>query len=143
MKKDNNNDNKNNNINNEGHFGGTVGYKNPPKNGQFKPGQSGNKKGKPKKEQDQICDIVKKVIFTARKAMVNGKKVDLNYMEMAMMKMCESAAKGNIQATRLMLSISEDSGFFAQKLEYIPIYVPTKRELKAMDPRFNGEDDDL
>lgn len=42
-----------------------------------------------------------------------------------------------------MLSISEDAGLTAAKLEYILPYVPSRRELKAMDPRFNGKDDDL
>jgi hypothetical protein len=44
-----------------------VGYKKPPKSGQFKKGVSGNKKGRPKKKKESIIDksmleILKKVL---------------------------------------------------------------------------------
>ena len=122
----------------KGHFGGNVGYKNPPVDGQFKPGESGNKKGRPKKEKDELCDLVDKVFFGARKVQINNQTVSMTAMEVMLNKLAESAAKGNVQAARLMINISEKFGFNETKITNIPPFVPSRGVLAR-----DFEDEDL
>lgn len=119
--------------NDEGAFGGPVGYKNPPKKGQFKKGQSGNPKGRTvdaeKQEKEEICDILDDLFFTPRKAKISGEIVDITYMKMMLMKMMELAIQGDVRAARMMIALSEKYGFAEQKIEVIMPYIPSRGEL--------------
>lgn len=115
--------------NNEGTFGGSVGHGNPPKSGQFKKGQSGNPKGRPKKEKDQLCDMVEKVFFSKKPAKINGESALLTVMEMALIKVSESAINGDVSATRLMLKLASDAGFEQAQVGIIPPFVPSRGEI--------------
>ena len=111
----------------KGHFGGDVGYKNPPVEGQFKPGKSGNPKGRPKKEEDDLCDIIERVFFKQQRIVqTSNGVVSMNGMEVMLQKLSEQAAKGNVQAARLMLSIVEKQGYNDSKISIIPPFVPPK-----------------
>ena len=59
--------------NDNGHFGGPVGHKNPPKAGQFKPGQSGNPRGRPKQQRSNIVAEFDNVFLQKKRVKVDGK----------------------------------------------------------------------
>ena len=79
-----------------------VGYGKPPKSGQFKPGQSGNPKGRPKAPptfEDLIAkEANKKITLT-----VGGAKVQLTQAEVVAKALMQKAMKGDIAAAKLVV----------------------------------------
>lgn len=125
----NNNKGGNKENSNDGVFGGPPGYKNPPKSGQFKPGQSGNPKGRPKKERDPICDIIEDVFFAEQMVNIGGNPKKMRAIKIVLMKLVQRAQQGNERATSLMFSLMEKHGFTETKLQIIPPFVPSRGEL--------------
>ena len=118
-----------------------VGYGKPPKNTQFKKGQSGNKAGRPENKKKYLCDMVEKAFYGDRTVRINGKTVSKSTMEIMLMKVSEMAMNGDIQAARLMTSLSEKYGLTIPEYAFIAPYIPSRAEMKAMDPDF--DDDNL
>ena len=115
-----------------------VGFGKPPKSGQFKAGKSGNPNGRPKKERDHIHDMIDDIFFTKREIPVNGKKVSLNAIQIALMKLNEASSKGNQQAIRQMFELLCKYGFSDTKLEFIPPSLPSRAELAKMDTEYQA-----
>jgi hypothetical protein len=90
-----------------------VGYKKPPKSGQFQPGQSGNPRGTSKAVRARKA---KKgtfgMLFTEgmqRPVDVeeNGRKVTITRMHLAIRRRAEEAAKGNVRALKELLKLRD------------------------------------
>jgi hypothetical protein len=79
-----------------------IGYGKPPKKHQFKKGQSGNPKGRPKAETNP-AEILKKVLLTPQKVMVNGEKLSMTGLEIILHKAYEQARNGDFRAMKLLL----------------------------------------
>ena len=81
-----------------------VGYKKPPKHGQFKKGQSGNPKGKPKGTRNLKTDLQEELQETIRiKEAGTGKSVS---KQRALIKsMMAKAVGGDIKAATLLLNM--------------------------------------
>lgn len=77
-----------------------VGYKNPPKSGQFKKGQSGNPKGRPKKATGNsgMIDLESALTHLAKqkvKIEQDGEIVEVNYFDAFIMKMVHKSLYGS------------------------------------------------
>lgn len=72
-----------------------VGYKKPPKHTQFKPGESGNRKGRPPKETTNLIQAVEEILMTKEKVKVNGEYVDLARIEIFLMALADGATKNS------------------------------------------------
>jgi hypothetical protein len=112
MSQDNsNNDNGNNsNHNKEGHFGGSAGYKNPPKSGQFKKGQSGNPRGKPKKKKNSFKEDVEEILNSTAEIKGTGKKEVVR--KIVLKNLIAKATKGDPTALKYvfpLLKMTDDS----------------------------------
>lgn len=86
-----------------------VGYKNPPKSGQFKPGQSGNPKGR-KKGARSLKSVVESVAFkkvSVRTA--NGTKKVPQHQALVEKTMNE-ALQGDAKARVIMFKLLESAG---------------------------------
>jgi len=95
-----------------------VGYGKPPKSGQFKKGQSGNPRGGNKTARarnaklatfgDHLSDAMRQTVEVEE----NGKRVILTLLHLAIRTRVNAAAKGDLQALRELLKLSEikDSG---------------------------------
>ncbi len=79
-----------------------VGYGKPPKSGQFKPGNSGNPKGRPKappKVEDLIArEANRKIAIT-----LAGAKVTLSQAEVMVKALMQKAMKGDIACAKVIL----------------------------------------
>lgn len=78
-----------------------TGYGNPPKESQFKPGQSGNPSGRPlgsKNLRTLFFEAVNKSITTKE----NGEEVVMTGLELMVKNSCEKAMKGDINSIRFI-----------------------------------------
>ena len=80
------------------------GYGKPPKHSQFKKGQSGNPKGRPKKSHN-FDAIVESVIMGPVTIHNSGKKEEVPALKALAMKMLNDALNGNHASGRLLLNI--------------------------------------
>ena len=83
-----------------------VGYGNPPKSTQFKKGQSGNPKGRPKGSKnlrtlvlDELCELVQ--------VRENDKVTKISKMEAVLKSTMAKAIKGDLGAIRAILDLAE------------------------------------
>lgn len=83
-----------------------IGYKKPPKRGQFKKGQSGNPAGRRKKRGPQMPDM-KASLTSALSEVVavkgNGKNRNMTKMDLLIIHLVNKAASGGIGQLRLLL----------------------------------------
>jgi hypothetical protein len=89
-----------------------VGYRKPPRSGQFKPGQSGNPKGRPKGPGSLHKLIAKQA---AKKVTVkeNGVEKKMTKLDLVIAAMFSRASKGEVAAARLLTSLVLASGQLA------------------------------
>ena len=84
----------------------TVGYRRPPKGSQFKPGISGNPKGRPKGSRPigaLLLDIIEQKIAVTE----SGKIRHLPVQEIIFRRLVSDAMRGNQPAIKLVLSLLE------------------------------------
>lgn len=104
-----------------------IGYGKPPKEHRFKPGQSGNPNGRPKKKPangETLLEVLDDTIEVQRK----GKKVKMHVFEVSLRKLAEKAIKKrDLRAAMRFLSICHAYGVIepAREKEECPHrYVP-------------------
>jgi hypothetical protein len=81
-----------------------VGYGKPPKATQFKPGQSGNPKGRRKRSKN-AGDMVMKLLQQKVDVNIQGRKKRLTMLEVIIKTHTAKAAKGDMASTRLLLEL--------------------------------------
>jgi hypothetical protein len=86
-----------------------VGYGRPPKQGQLKPGQSGNPKGR-RKGSKRFEEIVREVLCEELLVTENGRRFRLMAIEIIVMKMRNQAMAGNKDARREALMLMRECG---------------------------------
>lgn len=80
-----------------------VGRCHPPKHSQFKPGQSGNPKGRPKGSKDETT-IWRSVLNRKSVIREGGKERKVTVLEALMLKSVEDGLKGNVKALAFVLN---------------------------------------
>ena len=81
-----------------------VGYKKPPKHTQFKPGQSGNPKGRPKSVKNLATDLEEEL--SQKITVTEGKKQQETTKQRAMLKsLFAKALKGETRAAGVLLNL--------------------------------------
>lgn len=91
-----------------------VGYGKPPRAHQFKPGVSGNPKGRPRKvrepswEELAVDDLLISTFARELTGFENGRKSTVTSLDAVVRRMVASALKGNVQAQRAVLKLASD-----------------------------------
>lgn len=80
----------------------SVGYKKPPRHTQFKPGQSGNPKGRPR-QPTTIADVVAKQLRKRVTVTMGGKAETVPMLHAIAMKLVSQAANGDHKSTAMVL----------------------------------------
>lgn len=80
-----------------------VGYKQPPRHTQFKPGKSGNPKGRPKKAAT-LPDVLSKELRTRVPIVNNGKRKKVSLLVAIVKQHLNKAANGDAKAAALVLN---------------------------------------
>lgn len=83
-----------------------VGYCEPPVHAQFKKGQSGNPKGRPKGTIN-MTTILKKTLSETIDVEENGEKKTISKMEAAVRKLIDEAITGDMQAFRVLSVLTQ------------------------------------
>ena len=86
--------------------GYTPGYCKPPKHSQFKPGQSGNPKGRPKKTKD-VQKLIERELDKSIKITEQGESKRVTVREAFVRTLINGALNGDRDARRLLLAVME------------------------------------
>lgn len=86
-----------------------IGYGKPPKKSQFKPGQSGNPKGRPKIPRDYFEDI-NEALGEEISMIENGKKKIITYRQAMIKQTINKAIRGDLPSTKYLLE-KDDVGY--------------------------------
>jgi hypothetical protein len=118
-----------------------VGYKNPPKSTRFKPGQSGNPKGRPKGckvvKPESVGEALKAEMEGEMIAKQNGKKRKISNLQAWMRKLFIDSMNGDKTSTRMLKDL-----MIKYPIENF-IGMKTKLDLgkvKPFDPNMSAED---
>lgn len=86
-----------------------VGYKKPPKSSQFKKGQSGNPKGRPKKKQTTDV-LLEKELSKKVRVNVDGKEALLTKHEILIRQLVDKAVKGaDFKTSKFVIDVSSQN----------------------------------
>jgi hypothetical protein len=79
-----------------------IGYKKPPKDSQFKPGQSGNRKGRPKDHRNTY-NMLTEVLDQKISIKENGRDLRISKKLAMIMQLVNKAVKGDVKAINSLL----------------------------------------
>ncbi len=91
----------------------SVGYRRPPKHSRFKPGQSGNPRGRPAGVKS-LSDIVRKIVGQKVTVTENGRTRRIPRLEAILLRAAGEASRGDARPLRLLLQLAERYGESAQ-----------------------------
>lgn len=83
-----------------------VGYRKPPKHTQFKPGKSGNPKGRPKRRKNYTT-IVREALSKKVAVSEGGRVREVSYAEAVVMALTAKALKGDVRAAESLLRLMQ------------------------------------
>lgn len=99
----------------------SVGYRKPPQHSRFKPGQSGNPKGKPRGAKN-LSTIVGNAIKEKVQVNENGKRRSVSKLEVAIKQLVNKAAGGDQKALNQLLPLVQIiEGKAAEAVAAIPV----------------------
>lgn len=84
-----------------------VGYRRPPKETQFKKGQSGNPSGRPKATINMTTALTRALSETVEVEAEDGKTVTITKMEAAVNKLVNEAIDGDMHAFRVLSVLTQ------------------------------------
>ncbi len=91
-----------------------VGFKKPPVHSQFKKGQSGNAKGRPKGTQNFIT-VINRALNEKIPIVENGRRRSITKLEATVKQLCNKAAQGDARSIQQVLSLGSLIGIQAPK----------------------------
>lgn len=104
-----------------------VGYRKPPKASRFKPGQSGNPKGRPKR-QKTVPDLLTEELAMRVTLTENGQTTRISKKKLLIRRLVNSAIKGDNRAASLLIGLLQVSNDAPR-----PDTAATPEELDAED----------
>lgn len=82
----------------------SVGYGRPPEHTQFKPGQSGNPKGRPRGTVN-MATVLERTLREKVNTVENGRRKSISKFEAALKQLTNKAASGDLSALRLLSAL--------------------------------------
>lgn len=95
-----------------------VGYGAPPKHTRFKPGRSGNPKGRPKKHRN-LRTIIKELLHQPVRVTQRGKTKTVPAFAAAYQQVLGQALKGDLRALLVLMQAAERAGLVAEEHEHM------------------------
>jgi hypothetical protein len=85
-----------------------VGYGRPPRSGQFKPGQSGNPRGRPKGKKNEAT-ILNELLYQKISIREDGRTRRVPVVQVILMRFREAALKGDTKSAAFILNRQRDA----------------------------------
>lgn len=111
-----------------------VGYKRPPKNYQFKKGESGNKKGRPTKA-PTISDALVAALDRPMKLTIGGVVQKVWPRDVLAQKAIHEGLKGRVGLLKFLIDLDKQSVREAEKLASMEIEVELIRAFEVLERR--------
>lgn len=89
-----------------------VGYGKPPKEHQFKPGQSGHVRGRPKTKKPEDIDVGE-ILNAPVEVMKGGRRVKMQPFEVSFRRLSKRANEGDLRAIVKFITLCEQYGVLA------------------------------
>jgi hypothetical protein len=84
-----------------------VGYGRPPTRSRFKPGVSGNPKGRPKRDPTAVSEVIKNTLSAPIQYRAQGRTRTVTRTEVGLKKLVENAVRGDLAAAATLLHYRE------------------------------------
>jgi Family of unknown function (DUF5681) len=117
-----------------------VGYGNPPRGSRFRPGVSGNLKGRPKREESSVAGGIKSFLDAPIEYREGGRVKVATHREIALRKLVDNAVGGDLGAAALVIRIlgraERHSGSSVDRIlvkNWLPDYSDQTASQKAAD----------
>jgi hypothetical protein len=107
-----------------------VGYRKPPHETRFKPGQSGNPSGRPKKKITTFAETIERELHTFITANEGGKSIKITKLDAIAKQQTNKAVSGDPKATALVMKAVEPRQF-----DPIENLSPVLYEMRAIHAR--------
>ena len=105
-----------------------VGFGKPPIEHRFKPGQSGNRRGRPR-DGINVATAVRNAAKQRRKVTIDGKQNEMTSLDIAVRRQFEKAVNGDTKAFQAMVGLVES---YAPELLTAPVKKAIDEEGKAL-----------
>lgn len=112
-----------------------IGYKKPPRHTRFKPGQSGNSSGRPKKKPSTFTESFERELNTSITASENGKPQRLTKLQAIVKQQTNKALNGDPKATTLVMK-----AVAARQPDPVDSLAPMLREMRAIHAKHETAD---
>lgn len=118
-----------------------VGYGKPPKETQFKPGQSGNPRGRPKGTNNLKTDLMEELGERVR-VTENGRQLTLSKQRLLVKALVAKAIKGDARASDILIKlVAQTVGLMPDEEQMKPLTEDDNRILEAFLARAISTDD--
>ena len=114
-----------------------VGYKKPPKSGQFKKGVSGNPSGRPKRASDLHLKFLQE-LNSRVPISENGRRKNITKFEVVAKQLIHKAATGSVQAQRLTINFGQQA---QERVEEQEKNAPKKLDITVLRPEDLSDED--
>jgi Family of unknown function (DUF5681) len=115
-----------------------VGDRRPPKHSQFKPGVSGNPKGRPKGSinvRTRVTQQLRQTVTGTR----NGRPVKMSKADLIARQIVDAAAKGDFKAAVLAVRLDDEAGIAASRASTEETFeLPNRDNLRFIANRLSG-----
>jgi len=115
-----------------------VGDRRPPKHSQFKPGVSGNPKGRPKGSvnlRTRVTQQLRQTVTVTR----NGQPVQMRKGDLIALQIVDAAAKGDLKAALLAVRLDDEASIVASKTSTEESFeLPNQDNLRFIANRLSG-----
>ena len=115
-----------------------VGDRRPPKHSQFKPGVSGNPKGRPKGSvnlRTRVTQQLRQTVAVTR----NGRPVKMRKGDLIALQIVDAAAKGDLKAALLAVRLDDEANIVASKASTEESFeLPNQDNLRFIANRLSG-----
>ena len=126
-----------------------AGYGKPPKHAQFKPGASGNPRGRPRRDPVAVSEVIKTTLNAPVQYREHGRTKTATRAELGLKKLVQNAVNGDLKAAaallefRIQASRTGDVGVeTVEIINWLEDYPGQTAEQKSHDSAVGGQPDD-
>lgn len=109
-----------------------VGYKKPPKSGQFKPGHSGNPKGRPK-DSKSLITIADDILSEKITINENGVQKSIPKREAIMRRIINYCMSGDLKSAQMLTTILKGTSLMAEEIDESKSIIPENEAAKIFE----------